>query len=401
MLCSVFVGAEYVENKVGNMVILVVIPSLTSYLFLREFCGELAAKGWEVHLATSWRSLGNYEEDQSRVTFHSIDFPRGMNPISHLKSARKLNNIVKDIKPDVVDVHFSAAAFTAALARRSHWPPTIATVQGLRFPLATGFQAKLLKFAECWSAKKLDNFIVLTQDDYDALKREGVERCALQGGYGFGCDLEKFDENNVSTADKERTKKEIGKGEGDVVFVFIGRLVAFKGFHLVVKAFLQVQSSNKNIKLLVCGEFDDLHPSGLTDDELSEFNKNENIISTGWTDRIERYLSVSDVVVFPSEREGVPVNLMEALSMGVPVITCDSRGCREVMNEGKNGIVLESRTVDAVAAAMLSMSTDEGLRNRYSRDALGFRGNFTRSHFVQEHISAVTGLSHSSGKSAQ
>ena len=290
----------------------------------------------------------------------------------------------------MVDVHFSAAAFTAALARRSHWPPTIATVQGLRFPLATGFQAKLLKFAECWSAKKLDNFIVLTQDDYDALKREGVERCALQGGYGFGCDLEKFDKRSLTEVDRESARMEIGKGEADVVFIFIGRLVDFKGFHLVFRAFLNAKARNRNIKLLVCGEFDKLHPSGLTESELQEFRTDESVISTGWTDRIERYLGISDVVVFPSEREGVPVNLMEALSMGVPVITCDSRGCREVMNKGKNGILLEQRNVAAVEQAIIELASNRSLMKQYSVAALDFRDNFDRKLFVEEHASAVT-----------
>ena len=117
----------------------------------------------------------------------------------------------------------------------------------------------------------------------------------------------------------------------DVKFIFIGRLVAFKGFHLVVRGFLQTHAINDKIKLLVCGEFDDLHESGLNPDEIVRFSDHEGISYIGWTNTVERYLGISDAVVFPSEREGVPVNLMEALSMGAPVVTCDSRGCRDVM----------------------------------------------------------------------
>jgi len=371
------------------MKILVVIPSIASYLFLREFCKELALRGWDVHLATSWSSLGQFEEDKSCVTFHAIDFPRGMNPISHFHGAKKLNEIVRNIQPDVVDVHFSAAAFTAALARKRWWPPTIATVQGLRFPLAEGFQATLLKFAECWSAKKLNKYIVLTSDDLAALQSAGVKNCVQQEGFGFGCDLERFDRRRISQTEIAEVEKEIGKRVDDTIFVFIGRLVAFKGFHLVFRAFLKAYAMDKSIKLLVCGEFDELHESGLTADEIGTFKSHKNVIFTGWTDRIESYLSVSDVVVFPSEREGVPVNLMEALSMGVPVITCDSRGCREVMNNGGNGILLKARDSNTVAQAMLDLAGDQSSRLRYSASALEFREKFDRGYFIKVHISLI------------
>ena len=371
------------------MRILVVVPALSSYLFLRELCSELVERGNEVHLATSWLSLGQFESDGSRIHFHAIEFPRGMNPIAHLKASRKLNEIVKLIEPDVVDVHFSAAAFTAALARNSAWPVVIATVQGLRFPLATGFGALMLKWAECWSASRLNRYVVLTNDDYQAMEAAGVKNCFQQKAFGFGCDLKKFNRAMFTDQDMAKTEQDIGKQPNEVVFTFIGRLVAFKGFHLVVKSFLEANSTESNIKLLVCGEFDRYHDSGLESHEISAFEGHVNVVNIGWTDTVEKYLSISDVVVFPSEREGVPVNLMEALSMGVPVITCDSRGCREVMNQGANGIVLKERNTEALTEAMIVLAKSPELRNKYSEAAIAFRENFDRFHFVSEHIEVI------------
>ena len=373
------------------MKFLIVVPTLASYPFLRELCLTLVDSGCEVHLASSGKLQTQYHQDQSAIKFHSIEFPRGMNPLSHFKAANALNKLVAEIEPAVVDIHFSAAAFTAAIAKNKNWPATVATVQGLRFPLTAGPGRHIIKLAECWSARRMDKFIVLTEDDLRVLKSLGP-RVAQQSGYGFGCDIQKFNKANISAEDMSLAKREIGKTDDSIVIGFIGRLVAFKGFHLVVRSFLAAYESNPNLRLVICGEYDKYHPSGLTDEERNQIHSHSSIRFTGWTSTIEHYLSVIDVVVFPSEREGVPVNLMEALSMGVPVITIDSRGCREVMNEGKNGILLSDRSTESLTMAMLEMAENKELRASKSIAATEFRNNFSRMHFVNGHIQVLQEL---------
>jgi len=374
------------------MKILVVVPSLASYIFLRELCLVLARRGDEVHFATSWTNLGSFEMDTDEIEFHSIEFPRGMNPLAHIRAAGKLNTIVRDVQPDIIDVHFSAAAFTCALAKKSNWPPVLVTVQGLRFPLATGVNKWILQFAERWSSTRVDQFLVLTEDDLLALKNIGVTNCIQQPGYGFGCDLARFDRDSIPEKRKRVMASKIGKSKEDVVMVFVGRLVAFKGFHLVVRAFLEAYTENRNIRLLVCGTYDDHHDSGLTNKEKEIVESHKNIHMAGWIDNIYEYLAIADFVVFPSEREGVPVNLMEALAMGVPVITCDSRGCREVMNSATHGILLPERSVDALADAIRIMVNDEVFRMSCANSALQFRGEFDRMNFVENHVQRLDSM---------
>jgi len=211
----------------------------------------------------------------------------------------------------------------------------------------------------------------------------------VQEGFGFGCDLSKFDANRFTQPQISTNRSELGLNENDIVFIFIGRLVAFKGFHLAVRAFFRAHSSKKNIRFLVCGEFDSIHSSGLTDNEIAEFKAHDGVINIGWTDKVDHFLSIADAVVFPSEREGVPVNLMEALSMGVPVITCNSRGCREVIEGSEGGILLENRDVDSIVGAMLDIIENPSKRKQLSSSALAYRGNFDRQKFVSGHVELV------------
>ena len=170
------------------------------------------------------------------------------------------------------------------------------------------------------------------------------------------------------------------------IFAFIGRQVYFKGFDIAIRAFLRLAQSNPNTRLLLTGTRDALHPTGLTQDEEKALKSSTKTIDLGWQTEVQKHLSITRAVVFPSKREGMPVCLMEALAMGVPVITCDSRGCRDVVRDQVDGIVLKDCTVDNLVSAMALLAKDENLHSRLVVNALAGRERFSRLNYVREQI---------------
>ena len=77
---------------------------------------------------------------------------------------------------------------------------------------------------------------------------------------------------------------------------------------------------------------------------------------------------------------------MESLSMGVPIITNDSRGCRDVVKDGFNGIVLEKNEVAEIAEAMKQLAENFVLRNKLSRNAFNQREQFDRKYYIQYQV---------------
>jgi glycosyltransferase involved in cell wall biosynthesis len=367
------------------MRVLFVIPNIISF---RDFLGRLAARmnadGDEVHLACNSDMLWGNDPaapDPEGVRRHCIEFPRGMNPLQHFKAARQLRSLVASIRPDLIHAHFSAAIFTAALARTRDWPWSIATFHGLSFPARSGVVGGIIRFAETFSARRFDEVCVLTDDDTAAL-REAVPgvRVGTLPSCGLGCDLAEFSPATASAREARRTA--LGFGAEHCVFVFVGRFVAFKGFDATVRAFLRLAAHHPHVRLLLVGMRDPLHPDGLSATEKQALAACPQVVDAGFQKDVESYLAAADVMVFPSAREGVPVCLMEALAMGIPAITRDSRGCRDVVRDGVDGFVLGECGEVPLSRAMQRLADDPALRARLSAQALAGRDRFSRGHFI-------------------
>jgi len=350
---------------------------------------ELVARGWEVHFASSLEPIKGFDcyTEPIAGTAHSILFPRGANLFGHVKAGRSFDALVKRIQPDIIHCHFSVTAFTAAMARRRGWPRTIATIQGLMFPETSGWRKAVFGLAEAFAHLRMDGTWVLTQSDVDALASLGLRSGVfLQESTGFGCRLDRFDRCRFSAAEVGALRQRYGIDEADFIFVFVGRQVHFKGFGLVVRSFLEIAKKHRRAKLLLIGQRDPLHATGLTQIEEQALANSNQIIQVGWQTDVAQFLTLAHVNVFPSQREGIPVNLMESLATGVPVITLDSRGCRDVVRSEIDGLVVSHPTTAMVRSAMERMMNDEALRSRFSANALAGRGRFDRNVWINEQV---------------
>lgn len=375
------------------MNVLFVIPSITNYFtFLEELVAALSDKGHAVHLATSRRHIAEISVYRRAVQceVHHIDFPRAIDPLGHHRASRELRRVVDRVKPDLINVHFSAALFTTALAKQHDWPPVTGTIHGLGSPLISGWRKILIAQAESWSAKKADEIYVLTEEDRHYLKKNAPEaRINVLDSFGVGCDLERFDAEKISPQTGLEIKQKWGIDEGDFVYIFIGRQTHFKGFDKVVRAFIEVKKTHPKSKLLLVGEKDRIHPTGLSKETESMIAEDPAFIHVGWRENVQDFLAASHLNVFPSEREGLPVNLMESLAMGVPVITINSRGCRDVVDDGVNGLVIESQQKDVLSEAMRHLQDNRDLLNAFSQAAYKGRMKFDRSRFIATQLAMM------------
>ncbi|MDB5111065.1 MAG: hypothetical protein JWR67_2179 [Mucilaginibacter sp.] len=383
------------------MKVLLIITDYGSFNnFLSEVAVQLLNAGHEVHVVCSLVKIINckdkYPYREMGIIFHYFDFPRSFNFFSQIAASKKINKRIKEINPDLINIHFTTGIFTTVIWRK---PPyfTIGTIHGLGYPVIKNRLKRIVfELVEKFCFKNLDQIYLINPFDYNLVKKLYPKKAFYYNSFGVGCDLRKFDPFSIPNDFRKKLRRKLLINDDDFVLAFTGRFVAFKGFDIVIKAvnYLNNKFKYRNIKLLIIGGVDPIHETGLNKIEETEYKNNENIIQIDFTADVNLYLSISNAFVFPSEKEGMPVCIMEALAMGVPVITSNSRGCNDLVENSFNGLLLsDNPTVEETREAILKLYNDRSLLKRLSSNALSKRNEFNRERYVENQIEIYNDIS--------
>lgn len=140
-------------------------------------------------------------------------------------------------------------------------------------------------------------------------------------------------------------------------------------------------------------EVNPIHPTGLTGQEEIDLFENTSIINIGYTSIVEKYLAITDVFLFPSKKEGLPVCIVEALAMGVPVVTLDERGNSDVVKDNFNGYLIKSvsklNDIDKIVGKLKYLNINRNKLNILSANCLRNRQIYSRSFFVEEQLKHI------------
>lgn len=382
------------------MRILLIITDYGSFNnFLSEIAVMLVQNGHEVHLLCSPSKVINYEDKhpyrEMGIRIEYVDFPRSFNPFAQIASSIKIHKKINAINPNLIHVHFTTGIFTTLLWHKPAYF-TIGTIHGVGYPMMKNkIKRAIFETIEKFCFRRLDQIYLINEYDYALVNQLHPQKTFKHNGYGLGNDIHKFNPQTVTEHDRVHLRDELMIKDDDFVLAFTGRFVAFKGFDKVVRTFNALITHYKvhNIKLLIIGGEDPVHPNGLNKVENTEYKNSEQIINIPFTANVNKYLAVADVFVFPSIKEGMPVCVMEALSMGVPVITSNSRGCNDLVKHGFNGLLLsENPTTSEIREAVLKLYRDRALLHRLSQNALSKRMDYNREKYVCDQVDVYNNM---------
>ena len=259
-------------------------------------------------------------------------------------------------------------------------PVRVHTFTGLVFPTATGLTQKILILTDrltCACATHIVPEGEGVRNDLVSYRITGKPLRVLGHGNVRGIDLAHYDR----TPDVEARAAGIRK-EGVFTFVFVGRLVRDKGINELVAAFRRLNKELPATRLILVGpqekELDPLSP-GI----LAEIVGNPAIEAVGSQADVRPWLAASDAFVFPSYREGFPNVVIEAGAMGLPSIVTDINGSREIVVEGRNGIVVPPRDTGALRTAMEDFLENPGRRKDMAAAARGLVASRYEQSFVR------------------
>lgn len=357
------------------MKLLRIVTTSISYSLLKGQLRYLKENGFDV-IGCSGKPIDKAketEEYEGIKTILILHLDRKINICNDLRALKELIHVIHQEKPDIVHANTPKGSLLGMFAS---WlcrvPIRIYTVTGLRFETASGNFKRLLIMMEkitCACATK-----VIPEGDgvKNTLIKNKITKKPLKkilNGNINGIDTAYFDPTLYSEEDKRLLREKLNIGEKDFVFIYVGRLVKDKGINELVAAFSKLktdrnQSIDKDVsnfnssspisKLLLVGRLEqELDP--LNSETLEKIRNDADIISVGYQDDVRPYFAISDVLAFPSYREGFPNVVMQAGAMGLPSIVTNINGCNEIILEGKNGRIIPPKNEEALLEAMKYM----------------------------------------------
>lgn len=296
------------------------------------------------------------------VEVFDIEMQRQIAPIEDLKSLWKLYKYFAKEKPLIVhSITPKAGLLTMMAAKMAGVPIRMHTFTGLIFPSRTGLIQKVLINMDkllCYCATNIYPEGKGVRADLIQYKITKKPLKILANGNVNGIDKDYFDPELYSSEDKIQLRNELGILENDFVFIFVGRLVRDKGINELIAAFLKLQSNSKKVKLLLVGPFEnDLDP--LNTETIKAIQECNTIITVGFQEDVRPYFAISNVLVFPSYREGFPNVVLQAGAMGLPSIVTNINGSNEIIIEGQNGTIIPVKNESAIYNAMIKLSSDK------------------------------------------
>ena len=296
------------------------------------------------------------------VEVFDIEMQRQIAPIEDLKSLWKLYKYFAKEKPLIVhSITPKAGLLTMMAAKMAGVPIRMHTFTGLIFPSRTGLIQKVLINMDkllCYCATNIYPEGKGVRADLIQYKITNKPLKVLANGNVNGIDKDYFDPELYSSEDKIQLRNELGILENDFVFIFVGRLVRDKGINELIAAFLKLQSNSKKVKLLLVGPFEnDLDPLNI--ETIKAIHECNTIITVGFQEDVRPYFAISNVLVFPSYREGFPNVVLQAGAMGLPCIVTNISGCNEIIIEGQNGTIIPVKNESGIYNAMIKLSSDK------------------------------------------
>jgi len=307
---------------------------------------------YEVVGVSSDFSTGKLKIISERERIRCIDMPmhREISLLNDVKSLWKLIKLFKREKPYIVHANTPKGSLLAMVAAWiTRIPHRVYTVTGLRFETATGkFRWVLITMEKitCWCATKV---IPEGEGVKKVLVANGITKKKLKvilNGNISGIDVEYY-----SRSLEVMRKIESIKGEDTFNFIFVGRIVKDKGINELVRAFSKLTVVYPNIRLHLVGNFErELDP--LHEEIEKMIEESEAIIAWGFQQDVRSFFAASDILVFPSYREGFPNVVIQAGAMELPSVVTDISGCNEIIQDGVNGKIIPPRDEHALYEAM-------------------------------------------------
>jgi glycosyltransferase involved in cell wall biosynthesis len=304
-----------------------------------------------------------------------LEMRRSINPFQDFLAYRKIKQIIKEYKPDIVHTHAAKAGTLGRWAAISCGVPVIVhTFHGHVFHSYFGkAKTTIFKTIESFLAKRSTAIIAISKKQKEELcdihHIVSREKCII---IPLGFDLTRFQTDNDLKRLAFRQKYNIQNNE--IAIVIVGRVVSIKNHSLFIDALkFVIENSKQKVRAFIVGDGDNRNAIEQQARELGiEFTTQKDdyhdkpLCFTSWIKDVDVVYSGADIVALTSLNEGTPVSLIEAEAACKPIITTNIGGIEDIVTNGVTGILVENNNAEAFGKNLLKLVEDADLREQLS-----------------------------------
>ena len=345
---------------------------------------HLQEQGWEVHVAAHDNlALKNGLQLKYCDKFIETPFSRSPKSRDNIKAYKHLKKLLAEEHYDVILCNTPMGGIVTRLAAkktRKQGTKVIYMAHGFHFYKGSSKLAWLIYYPiEKFMAKRCDMLITINKEDYALAQKKFSKRTKVAHIHGVGVDEKRY---HPATPEEQHAMREAeGLSPSDFVILCTGELNENKNQKTLIAAAAQLKDKIPSLKVLLAGNGpkeqvlrDQIHAEGL-----------EDIVKLlGYRTDLEKVVPAVDLVVSCSKREGMPLNIIEAMLCKKPVIASHNRGHNELVREGETGYLFEPTDTTLLTERIGGLARDAAVRERLSDAGAAHAEDYTVSTIRRE-----------------
>lgn len=329
----------------------------------------LKENGYEVHVA----ARDNLAEKNGLAMEYAdkvFDIPFDRSPFStrNIKAYKELSKVLAQNEYEIIHTNTPMGGMVTRLAankyRKKNGTKVFYTAHGFHFYKGAPKKNWIIYYPiEKFSSRLTDKLITITEEDYKLASKKF--HCQVERIHGVGVDEKRY--YPVDEAEKQRLREEMGYSDNQRIILNVGELLPNKNQQMAIHMMTEIIKQCPSTTLLIAGNGSEKNN---LENLVSELGLQNNVKLLGYVTNLQDYQHIADVCVSCSKREGLPLNIVEAMMSGTPVVATQNRGHRELIRDGESGYLVSVDDTRLMASRVMDLLMDSELFSIISRNGI-------------------------------
>ena len=338
--------------------------------FHRLLADLLHEHGCEVHVAArdNLAEKNGLKLDFADRVF-DVPFSRSPKSTDNLKAYRMLKQIISEENYDVIHCNTPMGGIVTRLASkkaRKAGTKVFYTAHGFHFYKGAPKKNWLIYYPiEKYFSRMTDKLITIVDEDFQTASSEF--HCPVARIHGVGVDEKRY--FPIGRDEKIALRVKMGFGEQQKIILCIGELLPNKNHRMAIRSMTEIVKEFPDALLLIAGNGPEKEN---LEQQIASLGLQKNVVLLGYVTNLQDYQKISDLLVACSIREGLGLNVIEALMSGNPVVLSDNRGHRELIDGGNNGFMVSVHDDSGMAKYATEIFKNEEKKREFRDNAIAF-----------------------------